>query len=110
LNDYTDQGLLYDPAQSAYWYKWTAPTSDLGLNDDKWGKFTPFDESSPVGYLNYYGRWGDARYPKNDKRQRSVLDMFFKYEDGPTGPGDKDLGRENVWSGSNHKIWDKLVP
>jgi hypothetical protein len=100
---------LYDPAQSAYWYSWT-PSDSLTDAHFKYGTFTPYDASYPVGYLNFYGRWGDAKYPDKDARQRVFKEKYFKYVDGPTGPGDKNIGRKDVWSGSNHKIWDKLVP
>jgi hypothetical protein len=108
INDHTDKGKLYDPAQSAYWYKWTPSVAGSDL---KWGTFTPYDPSYPVEYLNYFGRWGDAKYPKSDPRQHNLLfGLLSKEEDGPTGPGDKDIGRKEVWSGSNHQIWDKLGP
>ena len=123
LDDYTDAGPLYDPICSAYWYKWTAPplakapTGNQKVvapnapidNVSKWGTFTPYDPSYPVGWLYYQGRFGDQRYPASDKRQSSIFGLVWRYEDGPTGPADKDLGRKEVWSGSNHKIYDHLV-
>jgi hypothetical protein len=107
INDYTDRGILYDPTQSAYWYEWTPPATGSNV---KSGIFTPYDQSYPVGYLEFLGQWGDVRYPNSDPRQHDLIGKFFKYENGPTGPADKDLGRKEVWSGSNHGIWNKLVP
>jgi hypothetical protein len=118
LNDYTDYGPLYDPTFSAYWYKWTPAKNTSGVtvgnsgsqldNTAKRGIFVPYDKDTPVKYLYFEGRWGDARY--KDHRQRDFANKFFKYDNGPTGPADKNLGRKEVWIGSKGKILDRLRP
>jgi len=120
LNDYTDYGPLYDPTLSAYWYQWIpAPSEATGGNSGsehqldnvaKRGIFIPYDDDTPVKYLYFEGCWGDERYPNTDPRQRNVLNKFFKYEDGPTGPADKNIGRKEVWIGSSGEILGKLGP
>lgn len=122
LNDYTDYGPLYDPTLSAYWYKWTPAenasnaTANSSANENqldnivKRGIFIPYDADTPVKYLYFEGHWGDDRYPEKDHRQRSLFDKFFKYESGPTGPADKNIGRKEVWIGTEGKILDKLGP
>jgi hypothetical protein len=75
-----------------------------------WGTFTPYDPSTPVGYLYFLGRWGDFRYPKSDPRQDELFDAAWKYDSGPTGPGDKKLDRKDVCPKGGCKILTKLAP
>jgi hypothetical protein len=140
LNDYTDHGKLYDPIKASYFYKWSplppapapvpapakaadalnkqtgplpptievrdvdpAKTSDVG-------SFEPYDASHPVDFLYFKGRWGDQKYPNSDKRQKSLLNLAFKFEGGPTGPAWKDIGRKNVWPGDKGQIMKRLGP
>jgi hypothetical protein len=88
LLDYTDKGPFWDPIQSAYWFSYDASSQ----------KFTTYDDSTPVNWLYYLGRWGDEQYPSSDPRQDSVLgiDDLSKYTSGPTGPIDKQLNRTDV--------------
>ncbi|KAF2192600.1 hypothetical protein K469DRAFT_314988 [Zopfia rhizophila CBS 207.26] len=87
LEDYTNEGTLWDPLKSAYFYSFSA-----GEN-----KFTPYDSSgaTPVNYLYFKGRWGDQEYPTSDKRQVKLFGQA-KYSSGPTGPSDKQLNRSKV--------------
>lgn len=122
INDYTDAGTLWDPVQNAYWYSWTAlsgstPASPVVpplRNVNKYGTFIPYDSHTPVGWLYFAGRWGDFRYPKSDPRQDSLnilgFDVAWKYESGPDGPANKNLGRKNVWSTDKGLILEVLVP
>lgn len=94
LTDYTTAtGPLYDPLLSSYFYTYNTTTST----------FHPFTFPSssppaPTGFLNFTGRWGDAEYPTSDPRQSTFLfGRFKKYNGGPTGPKDKQLGRKEVW-------------
>ena len=52
----------------------------------------------PRGYLDFNGRWGDNQLPDGVDGQ---VDVFGerKYTAGPTGPRDKDLGRESICEG-----------
>lgn len=104
LQDSTDEGPLWDPTLSAYYYSY-----DAGANT-----FTAYDGSSPVNWLFFNGRWGDQRYPESDPRQEFVLgiDSLAKYGNGPTGPIDKQLSREDVCpdNGNPCIVRDVLVP
>jgi len=110
INDYCDTGKLYDPIKSAYWYSWTPSSGNSTDASSALGTFTPYDAATPTGYLYYAGHWGDARYPNSDPRQHNLINQFYKFEDGPTGPAFKDLNRKDIWSGSNHQVFNKLVP
>lgn len=47
--DYTDQGPLWDPVLSAYFYTYDTTTLE----------FAAYDDSTPVNWLYYIGQWGD---------------------------------------------------
>ncbi|KAJ9294834.1 hypothetical protein DTO271G3_6396 [Paecilomyces variotii] len=79
--DYTDQGVLWDPVQSAYAYSYDATTQT----------FTPYDESYPVNWLYFNGQWGDEQLPD----QTEIFGQV-KYSSGPNGPKFKKLVREEV--------------
>lgn len=118
VNDYTDTGALWDPIQSAYWYKWSLPApppagSTFPATRDvaTLGYLDPYDAStSPVGWFYFQGRWGDFRYKKEDKRQEDLLGLAWKYDSGPNGPAFKKLQRANVWPGDNGMLLGKAVP
>ena len=88
LEDTTDQGTLWDPLLSAYFYSYNADTK----------AFAAYDDSYPLAWLNYIGRWGDEEYPDSDPRQNKIfgIDASAEFVDGPTGPIDKQLNRTNV--------------
>jgi hypothetical protein len=133
LTDYTDRGALYDLTQSAYYYKWSAPAAaaqppagpatpvplataaptkrDVDPATAALGTFTPYDSSTPTGWLYFKGHWGDQRYADSDPRQYNVFNQFYHYEGGPTGPAFKDIGRKDVWSGTKKlPIWPMRGP
>lgn len=89
LKDKCDQGTLWDPTLSAYYYKYDANSN----------AFTAYDASHPTAWLNFIGRWGDQQYPNSDPRQRQILkgvDATSKFTSGPTGPVAKQLNRDDV--------------
>ena len=88
LTDYTDQGTLWDPLASAYFYSYDASAKT----------YTAYDSSYPTAWLQYLGKWGDAQYPNSDPRQREILGISAtaKFSGGPTGPEDKQLNRTEV--------------
>lgn len=89
LEDQCDQGTLWDPTLSAYYYSFDAGSQ----------KFTAYDSSSPTAWLSYNGQWGDQEYPKSDPRQHFILpgvDATAKFTSGPNGPLFKQLNRTNV--------------
>ena len=83
LLDYTSRGMLWDPTLNTYFYNYNATTMS----------FSAADGNSPVGAMNYRGRWGDKQYPDDDPRQPPPFFGFRKYVGGPTGPYDKQLNR-----------------
>ncbi|EPS44416.1 hypothetical protein H072_1616 [Dactylellina haptotyla CBS 200.50] len=83
LVDETNDGHLWDPTLSAYFYKFK--------ND----KFTPYDDKTPVNWLYYRGRWGDQQHPKDSPNQMTLFGNA-KFAGGPTGPIDKGLDRKGV--------------
>jgi hypothetical protein len=93
VNDTTSAGPLWDPTLSAYFYSYT-PFSDENEN----GTFVGSEGTTPVGWLNFEGRWGDEQYPDSDPRQVNYLNAStaWEWETGPTGPLDKDLNRTDV--------------
>lgn len=102
ITDYTDAGAKWDPVASAYFYSYNATTQT----------FAALDDSSPVGYLNFVGRWGDQQYPGSDKRQYRFLgiDAAARYVGGPTGPRDKGLNRAKVCpDGKDCIVWPVVI-
>jgi hypothetical protein len=96
LFDYTDDnGTLWDPSLSAYWYKYNTSITE---------GFQPYDKATPYNFLRFRGHWGDQQYPDGDKRQSSFdpnmlgfsAPVQYKFVDGPTGPLDKELERGSV--------------
>jgi hypothetical protein len=85
LEDHTDDGVLWDPLLSAYFYQFN-PSEN---------KFTAYDGTSPTSWLDFKGRWGDQEYPKSDKRQVELFGAK-KFGSGPTGPADKQLNRKDI--------------
>ena len=89
LNDYTDQGTLWDPTLSAYYYSF----------DSAANTYTANDSSFPTQWLSFIGMWGDEQYPNSDPRQHEILpgvSATARYTSGPTGPEDKQLNRTDV--------------
>jgi hypothetical protein len=85
LQDYTSQGLLWDPIKNTYFYNYNAENMS----------FSPADGDSPVGAMYFKGQWGDEQYKQDDPRQKFFFG-FYKFVDGPTGPWDKQLNRTKV--------------
>lgn len=88
LTDFTDQGTLWDPTLSAYYYGFDANSN----------AFSAYDPSYPTAWLRFVGRWGDQQYPDSDPRQHKILgiDATARFANGPTGPRDKQLNRTDV--------------
>ena len=99
FEDNTSQGDLWDPTLSAYAVSYN-PSSNT---------FTAY-ESSPVNWLYYLGQWGNKQPPAGSPGQ---VDLFgiYKFGDGPTGPIDKVLNRQDVCpSTSNCIVRPVLTP
>jgi hypothetical protein len=93
LIDYCDQGPLWDPVLSAYFYH---------LDSDGLGLTSPLPSGeSPVNldsFFFYKGLWGDLQYADDDPRQKTVPKFGLKrFVSGPTGPIDKQLLRKGLF-------------
>jgi hypothetical protein len=90
LEDHTDAGVFWDPLPNAYAYAYDVST----------GAFSAYGAAAAAagGWLAFLGRWGDDQLPDDADGQVDVFGQR-KYTAGPTGPVDKDLGRQNVCSG-----------
>jgi hypothetical protein len=126
VNDYTDEGHIWDPIQSAYWYKMspvsstTPATNGTGTTHQNGpstrdiaalGSFTPYNGHSPVGFLYFKGRWGDYQFADDDPRQEKleILSLkFYKWVSGPEGPAFKNLARKNPWQADHGRVLDSL--
>jgi Vacuolar protein sorting-associated protein 62 len=103
LIDHTSHGTLWDPALNTFVYSYTPAT-------DTFTPLTPDSSEAGTGWLYYKGRWGDPRVPDGEDGQRDFFG-FKKYDNGPTGPRDKSLGRTNVCAdGQKCVIRPFLVP
>lgn len=96
IEDHTDKGTLWDPTLSAYYYTYsvTAPQHTAGIA----GAFGTYDNSTPVDWLYFRGRWGDDQFPESDPVQSCPfgISALCKWVAGPTGPEDKQLNRTKV--------------
>lgn len=93
LNDTTSKGPLWDPVRSAYFYTFTPTSMGNGTFTAASGTGAAAGISAPIDWLYFLGRWGDKQYPDTNPAQRNIANLTFAYEDGPTGPLDKDLDR-----------------
>lgn len=116
LSDFTDRGLLWDPAKNFYGYTFSDPdltSKESPLDQDI--EFKPYrqHELDTIGlsWLQYKGRWGNKKLPLSDKRQH-VMPFQYTYIDGPTGPIGKRLLREDIceklYCNNNDIYWNLL--
>lgn len=90
LIDHTSRGVLWDPTLNAWFFNYDAP------ND----RFVPISADAdaptpPVNWLYFNGRWGDPTLPDSDDQQVNLFGQR-KFGQGPTGPRDKNLGRQKI--------------
>ncbi|RFU76897.1 vacuolar sorting-associated 62 [Trichoderma arundinaceum] len=101
LQDKTSMGTLWDPVANAYAYNYTLDF-DPNRSAEENNKFTPLATKShpnpPVGWLTYFGQWGDKQYPLTDPRQFEIVNIpeLAYITDGPNGPVFKNLVRSTV--------------
>lgn len=93
LNDTTSKGPLWDPVKSAYFYTFMPTSTRNGTFVAGSGTGAAADSAAPIDWLYFLGRWGDKQYPDSNPAQINIANLTFAYEDGPTGPLDKDLDR-----------------
>ncbi|ETI28564.1 hypothetical protein G647_01014 [Cladophialophora carrionii CBS 160.54] len=99
LEDHTDAGIFWDPLlpESTYAYDWDASTGVFAAYHNTGASPTT---TMTTAWLAFLGRWGDAQLPDDADGQVDVFGQR-KYTAGPTGPVDKDLGRQAVCSGDD---------
>ncbi|KAH6688823.1 hypothetical protein BKA61DRAFT_304670 [Leptodontidium sp. MPI-SDFR-AT-0119] len=83
--DRTQQGKLWDPTLSAYYYTYSTEKKE----------FTPAIKDTPVNYLYFEGKWGDDQFPMDKKGQEEFYG-YVKWIGGPQGPWFKHLDRPDV--------------
>ncbi|KAF2213760.1 hypothetical protein CERZMDRAFT_58428 [Cercospora zeae-maydis SCOH1-5] len=87
LHDETDRGPLWDPAKNFQAYTYDPKNRTM--------RASTMNPTSPVGWLNYAGHWGDKYYELSDPRQYRFAGQYH-YVNGPTGPKFKNLARSRV--------------
>lgn len=98
LLDHTNRGILWDPTLNAYAYSYDPVT----------GEFAGY-AGSPIAWLNFNGRWGDAQPPGEP-----TIFGEAKYVAGPNGPKFKSLNRKRVCPSAPcivlpFRIWEEGV-
>ncbi|KAJ3162382.1 hypothetical protein HDU86_004862 [Geranomyces michiganensis] len=89
----TTGGKLVDPAMNYRTYCYDGTKFSAGADT----------QLKDVGWLDYTGNWGDARYPKSDKRQYELFGqyLFADYVGGPSGVVRKNLMRLDLCENSS---------
>lgn len=96
LVDYCDAGQVWDPVLSAYFYHLDPASFTLT-------RLLPSGSSSAAApnltsFFYFTGMWGDAKYPDDDPRQKTVPYFGLKrYVSGPAGPAEKQLVRKGLF-------------
>lgn len=94
--DYSDTGQLWDPILSAYFYH-LEPISFTLTRLFPPGPIFPAT-SNFTSFFYFTGIWGDAQYPDNDPRQKTVPYFGLKrFVSGPQGPVVKHLVRKGLF-------------
>lgn len=94
--DHCDAGQLWDPVLSAYFYHLEPKSFTLTRLSPR-GSDKPID-SNLTSFFYYDGIWGDAQYPEDHPRQKTVPYFGLKrYVSGPQGPAVKQLVRKGLF-------------
>ncbi|EMT69110.1 Lysine-specific permease [Fusarium odoratissimum] len=95
--DYCDEGKLWNPAQSAYYYRFNPDSFTVTPI------ISPFEPSATepaqnyTSWFDFTGHWGDISYPDSDPRQETVPHFGLKrFNSGPNGPRFKHLIRKGL--------------
>ncbi|KAM0251872.1 hypothetical protein ACHAQJ_007985 [Trichoderma viride] len=103
LIDYCDAGRIWDPALSAYFYH-LDPTS-FALTRLFTSKSNYSSTSNLTSFFYFTGIWGDAQYPDDDPRQKTVPHFGLKrFVSGPQGPIVKNLVRKGLLPDRRERI------
>ncbi|KAK3709670.1 Vacuolar protein sorting-associated protein 62 [Vermiconidia calcicola] len=92
LHDDTDRGPLWDPTLNLHSYSYDLQTIRASTRNP----------SSPTGWFNFAGRWGDKYFKLSDPRQYRFAGQYH-YMNGPYGPKAKFLDRKEPCQGPGIK-------
>lgn len=87
LHDQTDRGPLWDPSLNVRSFTWDYKQKIVRASTQ--------NPKAPTEWFHYGGHWGDKYYSLSDPRQYRFAGQYH-YENGPTGPRFKNLGRKKV--------------
>ncbi|KAI9167821.1 vacuolar protein sorting-associated protein [Paramyrothecium foliicola] len=100
--DYCDEGRVWDPTLSAYFYRLDSDTRILTPLPESGSSLSAEANSTSFYYFN--GIWGDAQYADDNPIQATVSIFGLKrFVSGPEGPAFKQLVRKGLFP-------DKLKP
>ncbi|KAJ4244734.1 hypothetical protein NW762_014309 [Fusarium torreyae] len=95
--DYCAEGKIWDPVQSAYFYRFNPETFTITPI------ISPYEHSSTepaqnlTSWFDFTGHWGDISYSDSDPRQETVPHFGLKrFNSGPNGPRFKHLVRKGL--------------
>ncbi|KAH7251283.1 amino acid permease-domain-containing protein [Fusarium tricinctum] len=97
LFDYCDEGKIWDPVQSAYFYRFDPTTFSITPIISPFQPSTTEPAQNLTSWFDYLGHWGDIKYPDSDPRQETVPHFGLKrFNSGPNGPRYKHLVRKGL--------------
>ncbi|KAF4993078.1 hypothetical protein FGRMN_6693 [Fusarium graminum] len=97
LIDYCDEGKIWDPIQSAYFYRYNPETVTVTPIISPFQPSTTEPAQNLTSWFDFVGHWGDIQYPDSDSRQETVPHFGLKrFNSGPNGPRFKHLVRKGL--------------
>ncbi|SPJ74239.1 uncharacterized protein FTOL_03969 [Fusarium torulosum] len=97
LVDYCDEGKIWDPVQSAYFYRFDPRTFSITPIISPFQPSTTEPAQNLTSWFDFLGHWGDIKYPDSDPRQETVPHFGLKrFNSGPNGPRYKHLVRNGL--------------
>ncbi|CAG1977436.1 unnamed protein product [Fusarium graminearum] len=97
LFDYCDEGKIWDPVLSAYFYRFNPDTSTITPIISPLKPSATKPAQNLTSWFDFVGHWGDIRYPDSDPRQKTVPHFGLKrFNSGPNGPRFKHLVRKGL--------------
>ncbi len=96
LVDYCDEGPVWDPILSAYFFQYDPATGNVTRLGPS-GESTAIDATDMTSFFYFNGIWGDLKYPDSHPEQKTVPYFGLKrFTSGPTGPAHKHLVRKGL--------------
>ncbi|KAK7423560.1 hypothetical protein QQX98_001018 [Neonectria punicea] len=105
LLDYCDEGQMWDPILSAYFYRFDPPSFKLTRLSPPDQESSSPPSSNLTSFFYFTGHWGDIQYPDSDPRQEHTPHFGLRrFQTGPTGPRMKHLVRKGLKPDQRRKI------